>query len=77
MSHSLETRYEIWDDNHGGKLVVGPDHDGLDLIEIQTFPPVGPEGMERRLVLTEDAAELLMAALGRALADLRIKKENA
>lgn len=35
MKFSLETMREIWNDEDGSKIEVGPDRDGLECIEIR------------------------------------------
>jgi hypothetical protein len=32
---TVETVYQIWNDDDGTRLEVGPDRDGLDMIEIR------------------------------------------
>jgi hypothetical protein len=67
---SLETRYEVWDDNHGNVIRVGPDHDGCNLVEVREY---GDDAvtMLRELVLTLDQAELVAKAILQCVADLR------
>lgn len=60
MKYEMETMYEIWDER-GDKLEVGPDRDGLGLIEIREKRSNGEFGA--RLVLERDQAKLLLRAL--------------
>lgn len=34
-SYSLETMYEVWDDDDGDHYEIGPDRDGLGLVEVR------------------------------------------
>jgi hypothetical protein len=54
---SLEVVYEIWDDRDGNKIEVGPDRDGLGLVEIRD------QESKVRLTLPLDKARLLATAL--------------
>lgn len=60
-SHTLETRYEIWNDRTGERIDVGPDRDGLDMIEIVY---VGDDGVKGQCVcMTKAQAKLVAEAL--------------
>lgn len=37
MSYSLEKMFQIWNDRTGERIEIGPDRDGLDLIEIRFY----------------------------------------
>ena len=64
--YELETRYEIWNNSTGDLIKIGPDHDGLGLVEIQFFPNgQALEDIARRVVLTPEQAELLAIAIDR------------
>lgn len=59
----LETLYEIWSNQDGSSIEVGPDRDGLDLVEIRQRD----EGHKiiARITMAKEQAELLKVALGR------------
>lgn len=60
-SYSVETHVKIWNDKTGCHINVGPDRDGLDLVEIRCITSDGKE--ERQLVVTPEEARMLAAAL--------------
>jgi hypothetical protein len=35
MTYTVETVIQVWDDSTGERIEVGPDRDGLELIEIR------------------------------------------
>lgn len=63
--YSLETCKEIWNDKTGEHFEIGPDRDGLDLIEIRFVDSQGQ--ICDRLSFTKDAAGLLCDALAELL----------
>jgi hypothetical protein len=75
MPWSLETMYEIWDDDSGDKIEVGPDRDGLDMVEIRWRTDDGK--IAERMTFTQEAVPLLIEALTKALADAKAAKEKA
>ena len=64
MSYSMETQYEIWDDQSGDHIEVGPDRDGLDLIEIRYFCD---DKCNHRITMDKEQATLVQKALQRAI----------
>jgi hypothetical protein len=60
---SMETVYNVWDDDHGEKISVGPDSDALGLVEIIDHET------KSRLTMPADKARLLASALLKAAAD--------
>lgn len=40
-TYSFETVYQIWNDKTGERVEVGPDRDGLDLIELRSYSDDG------------------------------------
>lgn len=65
MRYSLETVYKVCNDDTGEVIEIGPDADGLDLIEIRTR---GDDGsMNARIVFGPEALELIIDALTRML----------
>ncbi len=65
MTHSLEIVYRVCNDNTGEAIEVGPDPDGLGLVEIRSLTDDGQVGA--RFCVTQDALPLLIAALQRSL----------
>ncbi len=61
MSHSFATLHQIWNDQDGTRLEVGPDLDGLGLTEIRAVEPGGKIG--QRITLTDEQLELTILAL--------------
>lgn len=63
----LETLYQIWDNRHGDYIEVGPDRDGLGLIELRVFTLESPGAMDHvisdRLTINDDQLPLLIKAL--------------
>lgn len=71
-TYSAETRYEVWNDEDGSVLKVGPDSDALDLVAIVE---VDTSGARREIVTMEpEQALLVAAAIERAARDLLAKK---
>lgn len=67
MAYSVETVIEIWNDETGEHIEVGPDRDGLDMIEIRQCSRDGK--IESRFgPFTVDVAEHLAVALRQAVA---------
>lgn len=61
MKFSSEITIEIWNDESGEKVTVGPDRDGLDLLEIRSYDDKGK--IEGRLTFPKEQAELVGEAL--------------
>lgn len=62
MGHILETIHQIWDNSSDERIEVGPDRDGLGLIEIRHVSKDGAIG--NRIVLEDEQVPLLIEALG-------------
>jgi len=58
---SLEKVIKIWDDDHGTHIDVGPDSDGLGLVEIKQFDE--DNKCINRIVMTQEEAILLAEAI--------------
>jgi hypothetical protein len=58
---SMELLYQIWDDNTGEHIEVGPDRDGLDLLEIRQYNKEGNVG--DRVTITRGQGRLIAEAL--------------
>jgi hypothetical protein len=59
----LEILLEVWNNKTGERFEVGPDRDGLGLIEIRYRTPVGE--ITERIVLDKTAARLVADSLYR------------
>lgn len=66
--YSLESVYEIWNDQLGTHLRVGPDADGVGLIDIKYVNESGQTVPSDRLKITLDEAKLLITALQKVVA---------
>jgi hypothetical protein len=66
MKFELESLYEIWDER-GGRIEVGPDRDGLSLIEIRVRDESGKLGS--CITLESEQAKLVVFALQKLMAD--------
>lgn len=73
ISYTLETMYEIWNDMDASHIEVGPDRDGLDCIEIRTFEQNNDKPLDR-ILLNEEQARLVAAALVKSADDLKQNK---
>lgn len=65
MAQTIETVYKIWDDESGERIEVGPDRDGLELIEIRYYNQKGE--CTRDIAFTPEQAGMVQTALGRLL----------
>ena len=65
MRYSLETVYKVCNDDTGEVIEVGPDPDGLDLVEIRSRIDDGT--VTSSMTVTKDALPLLIEALTRML----------
>ena len=68
MKFSTETVIEIWNDDNGEKVTVGPDRDGLGLLEVRSYDSAGV--VDGHLTFPLEQAELV----GNALVKLAIDK---
>lgn len=62
MKYSLETVHHVCNDDTGEVIEVGPDGDGLDLVEIRTRDPQTRKVLDR-VVFSREAIPLLIEAL--------------
>jgi len=60
MGFKLETLREIWDDNLGERVEVGPDREGLDLVELRLRDD---ESIRARMAFPVGMARLVAAAM--------------
>jgi len=71
MPISVETITQIWDDKTGELIEIGPDKDGLDLLEIRYC---SKDGNDRRgIVFTYEQAAFIINAIQKQLNE----KKNA
>lgn len=61
-SYSLETLKEIWNENTGCHIEIGPDRDGLDMIELR-FYELNQEKPYNRVSFMKEEAILISQAL--------------
>ena len=72
MKFELEIMREIWPDNGDGEHIeIGPDRDGMQLVEIRQKEPDGK--ISARITLEPDAAKLLSKALSDCANELSIE----
>lgn len=63
--YSLEHLSEIWDNNHGDHLEIGPDRDGLEMVEIRELDSKGK--ILNRMSFNREQVPLLIQALSKTL----------
>lgn len=74
MSHSLEKQYQIWNDEDGSCLEVGPDRDGLSLLELRDRDEQGK--IVHRFTLNWEQVPLLIKALQDLADDHKLQEDN-
>ena len=67
MKYELEKMYEIWDER-GEHFEIGPDRDGLNLIEIRVRN--ADNKITNRMVFEQDQAKLIIDALTCSIRDM-------
>ena len=75
-SKSLEILYEVWDDSHGTHFEIGPDRDGLDLIEIRFYEKISTKP-DHYMVMDLEEAKLVVKALTMAIENFKKVDNNA
>ena len=60
--YEIEKSYKVWDNKHGERIEIGPDADGLNLVEIRYVDPEGKIG--QRIDMPFEMAEKVYQALG-------------
>lgn len=70
MPYTLERVINIWDDESGQHIYVGPDADGLDLVELREIDSYGK--ITHRFTLTKEYA----LAVANAILELYGNKTN-
>lgn len=66
MTFSLDTLFRIFDDTTGDYLEIGPDADGLDLVELRSYslnPNTGKFDIGDRVTVHPNSIDLLIQAL--------------
>jgi hypothetical protein len=61
MAFTMEKMIEVWNDEDGSVIEVGPDRDSLGLVEIRMKDEAGK--IERRLTMHPERAKLVAHAL--------------
>lgn len=62
---TLETVYQIWNDKTGDRIELGPDRDGLGLMEIRSYASDGK--VTQCVTFTNHELETLQTAINRYL----------
>lgn len=66
--YEIEKGYKIWDNQHGERVEIGPDGDGLNLVEIRY---VNGEGtIIQRITMPYEMADKVHRAFGFYLKDM-------
>jgi hypothetical protein len=61
--YTLETLHQIWNDKTGDHIEIGPDRDGLDLIEFRSYTSDSHKPAQE-VTLTREQLIKLQAAIG-------------
>ncbi len=61
MNTTLEKYFKIWDDQLGTRIELGPDREGLDLIELRQFDHNGEEIGVGILLNSQEASKIIIA----------------
>ena len=69
MKLSAETTHEVWNDEIGSHWEIGPDRDGLGLVEIRCYDPDNLEPVDR-LVFEPEVATMIAEAMVKAVAEI-------
>ena len=75
--HSLEIKFEIWNDKSGERFVIGDDRDGIGLIEIRYVDDTGKTSPGAGIILSEEVAVLLVKSLNNILEFRKKSKEES
>lgn len=68
-AYTKETVRQVWDDQNGDRIEVGPDRDGLGLVEIRYVDPDGKCG--NSVSMTVEQARLVQEAFAEYLETFR------
>lgn len=68
---SLEHLFELWDDDNGSRIEIGPDRDGLNLVEIREKDE--KSNFIARITMTAEQALLAAAAIKQVAEDSKQK----
>lgn len=77
MTFSLETVRRVFDDSDGVYLEVGPDPDGLGLVQVSTVRESAEHYGTIRLVLLPEQARLLAAALNASASEMELAQKKS
>lgn len=64
-NYSIETVYRIWQDQTGHRIEIGPDRDGLNLIEVRFY--TSDSKIEASVIFTPEEAGLIHGILGKII----------
>ena len=70
---SFETKFEIWNDDTGEHVEVGPDRDGIDMVEIRLENDKGK--IDGRMSFDPEEALLVAEAIKKAAEDIISKRK--
>ena len=59
--YTSEHVIQVWDDTHGDRIEVGPDRDGMQLVEIRSYNDENKAGDS--ITMTEERALLVAKAI--------------
>lgn len=59
--YTLEKMFEVWNDQHGDCIEIGPDRDGLDLVELRQKNHDGQ--ISNRIAFSKEEIPLIVEAL--------------
>lgn len=66
--YTMELVRKIWNDKSGESLEVGPDSDGLDLVEVRSRDDQGK--IQNRFAMTPEMAKLVSDAIAACASEL-------
>ncbi len=69
MPFTMEHLYEIWNDDNGDRVEIGPDRDSLDMVEIRWKDQEG--NIMSRMVFPPEMVPLIIKALEGSLRSLK------
>lgn len=71
MGYTMETMREVWNDQSGERVEIGPDRDALGLVELRTRD--GDGNLKQRLTFAQEEARMVALAMLACLEDDRVE----
>jgi len=68
MPFKLEPMCQIWDDKYGDRIEVGPDRDGIDLVEIRSYCSDGK--LMATITMQPEQAKLVSEAILKVMSNM-------